>query len=266
MTDPGGGIAGGGAAGTVTSQVGALFDAKAASWPAKYGPGGALAGRLREVAGAVRLAAGPGQSVLDLGCGTGELALRLAACGMRVTGCDISPAMLAQAAGGDYGRAVRWRALPADWQRLPFPDASFDAVVMASVLEYTQDPAAVLRECTRVLRPGGTVHCTVPDLRHPARWAELPAWAAARLLGGVLAGAGRGGRVRRYLSYLRLSRQRHRPGWWRAAAARAGLDWPPETRAPGRPAALRLLLLRRPAGVSPGRAIDGRARERTEAP
>ena len=54
--------------------------------------------------------------------------------------------------------------------------ATFDAVVAASVLEYVDSPAAVLGECARVLRPGGVMLCTVPDLAHPVRWLE---WAAA---------------------------------------------------------------------------------------
>jgi SAM-dependent methyltransferase len=228
------------------NPVSALFDAKAPSWQAKYGPGGALSGRLREVATAVRLATGPGEAVLDLGCGTGELARRRAACGMHVTGCDISAVMLAEAAAHDYGRAVRWQSLPPDWQELPFADASFDAVVMASVLEYTPDPAGVLRECARVLRPAGTVHCTVPDLRHPVRWVELPGWAAARLLPAAR-WRQPATRLGRHLSYLRLSRQRHRMTWWQDKAGGAGLDWAFPPLVPGQRRPLRLLLLRKPA-------------------
>jgi SAM-dependent methyltransferase len=230
----------------VADHVSALFDAKAGSWSEKYRPGGPLTGRLRDIGDAVRREVSQGQAVLDLGCGTGELALRLSCCGYRVTGCDISPGMLTEAGLHDYGRAVRWRALEPGWQRLPFADASFDGVVLSSVLEYTDDPVAVLAECARVLRPGGTVHCPGPDLRHPVRWAELPAWAAAR----ALAPADPGGtaRVGRYASYLRLSQQRHRERWWRAAASRAGLDWADaQTEAEGR-SPLRRLLLRRPDG------------------
>ena len=78
------------------------------------------------------------------------------------------------------------------WQTLPFASASFDAVVAASVLEYVGSPAAVLGECARVLRPGGVMLCTVPDLTHPVRWLE---WAAAAiaLLPAVQAAAARSG-------------------------------------------------------------------------
>ena len=100
---------------------------------------------------------------------------------LRVTGCDISAEMLARAAAGDPGGAVEWVELDPRWQRLPFESATFDAVVAASVLEYVDEPAAVLRECARVLRPGGIVLCTVPDLTHPVRWLEWLAGLAARL-------------------------------------------------------------------------------------
>ena len=59
--------------------------------------GGRLAGRLLQLAAAASLVA-PGGELLDLGCGSGELARHLAASGYRVTGCDIAPTMLSQAA------------------------------------------------------------------------------------------------------------------------------------------------------------------------
>jgi len=206
----------------VTVQVRQLFDAKAAAWPSKYTPDGRLAGRLASLAGAVTYHVSAGGCVLDLGCGTGELASVIAAAGMRATGCDISPEMLHRATAADPARMVGWVQLDPGWRRLPFESATFDAVVAASVLEYVDDPTAVLRECCRVLRPGGTLLCTVPDPHHPIRWLEWLLGIAAQVP-LVRAAGRRWPRLDGYLTYLRISRQRHSSRWWRTVATRAGL-------------------------------------------
>jgi SAM-dependent methyltransferase len=232
--------------------VQALFDAKAARWPAKYVAGGPLAGRLVQLAGAVGELVRPGGELLDLGCGSGELARHLAAHGYRVTGCDIAPTMLRQAETADPRRAVRWVRLEPCWQVLPFAEGSLDAVVSASVLEYVPDPGAVLAECARVLRPGGVLVCTVPDVTHPVRWLEWPLrLAASTSLASALAGGAP--RLRQYLDYLRTSRQRRRAGWWRAAASRAGLEPAPATRTPRAP--LRVLVFVMPGGTRAGKPL-----------
>jgi demethylmenaquinone methyltransferase/2-methoxy-6-polyprenyl-1,4-benzoquinol methylase len=102
-----------------------------------------------------RTEAGPGATVLDVATGTGAVARELLAQkGCTVVGLDQSPQMLAEAR----------RRLPADVklveasaEHLPFPDAAFDALTFTYLLRYVEDPAAVLRELARVVRPGGTV-------------------------------------------------------------------------------------------------------------
>ncbi len=236
----------------MTDQIQRLFDAKAATWPQKYAPGGPLTGRLATLARAVLPYVPPAGRVLDLGCGTGELACSLASAGLRAAGCDISRQMLRGAAARDTGHSASWVQLSPGWRRLPFTAAAFDAVVASSVLEYAADPAAILRECARVLRPGGVAVCTVPDLRHPVRWLESLAAATGRTT--LLRAAGRRWpRWDSYQAYLRASRQRHPARWWLAAAQQAGLNparsrsWP---HAPlptgGRPRSLRLLVFYRP--------------------
>jgi ubiquinone/menaquinone biosynthesis C-methylase UbiE len=208
-------------------QVRQLFDAKAAAWPSKYAPDGRLAGRLTRLAAVVNYHVPSGGSVLDLGCGTGELASVLAAAGMRVTGCDISPEMLRRAAAAtavpaDPASPVDWVQLNPGWRRLPFEGETFHAVVASSVLEYVDEPTAVLRECHRVLRQRGVVVCTVPDLRHPVRWLEWLLGVTARVPVARAVGR-RWFRLSSYLSYLQISRQRHFSRWWRAVGARADL-------------------------------------------
>ena len=230
-------------------QVRWLFDAKAATWSAKYAPGGPLAGRLTSLFAAMSRHAPPGGRVLDLGCGTGELARALVAVGLHAVGCDISAEMLRHASRNS-GRQAGWVLLDSCWRRLPFAPAAFDVVVAASVLEYVDEPTAILRECARVLRPGGIVVCTVPDLRHPVRWLEwLARWAArgpqARAVGGHWP------RLDGYLTYLAISRQRRSARWWRATAAGAGLLCDPPAKPAAERSPLRLFTFARPR--------DGRA-------
>jgi SAM-dependent methyltransferase len=227
-------------------QVRQLFDAKAAAWPSKYAPGGRLASRLTRLASAVTDHIPVGGSVLDLGCGTGELAHALAAAGLRVTGCDISARMLHRAAAADPADKIDWIQLEAGWQELPFTPETFDAVVASSVLEYVDDPTTVLRECHRVLRPDGVVMGTVPDLRHPVRRLERLLGVVARV--PLVRTMGRcWPRLASYLTYLQISQQRHSPLWWFTVAARSGLldvSYPADSavRSP-----LRLLTFRRPS-------------------
>jgi 2-polyprenyl-3-methyl-5-hydroxy-6-metoxy-1,4-benzoquinol methylase len=210
----------------VAVQVRQLFDAKAATWPSKYAQDGRLAGRLTRMVDAVTYHVPAGGSVLDLGCGTGELASAIATAGLRVTGCDISPEMLHRAAAADPCGAVDWVQLDPDWQVLPFGPQTFDAVVASSVLEYVDDPTAVLRECCRLLRPGGVILCTVPDPHHPVRRLEWLLGLAGRM--PVVRVAGRcWPRLDGYLAYLRVSRQRHSSRWWNAAGAGADLTSQP---------------------------------------
>jgi SAM-dependent methyltransferase len=237
--------------------VRALFDRKAAQWPDKYAAGGRLAGRLDQFATAVAELGISGGELLDLGCGSGELARRLAAEGYRVTGCDIAPQMLRRAVAADRERAVDWRQLPPYWRVLPVEAGRLDVVLAASVLEYVPAPGDVLAACARALRPGGVLLCTVPSPRHPVRWLEWPLRLAART---PLARAARmaGPRCQQYASYLRATPQPHSARWWQTLARRSGLE-PATAARPGR-APLRLLAFTRTADPADAAASppDGR--------
>jgi len=103
---------------------------------------------------------GAGLSVLDLGCGPGNLLERLE--GARVVGLDLSDYLLAQARARVAGRAG-FEVLKGDAEHLPFPDASFDRIVCSEVLEHIEKPDAAMREMRRVARPGARVVITVPN-------------------------------------------------------------------------------------------------------
>ncbi len=116
-------------------------------------------------------AGAPSGRLLDLGCGPGNIALKLAqkAPGLRVVGVDCSRAMIHQAlrAAEKQGLFDRARFLQGDGNRLCFPDASFDYVLSNSVLHHLANPTRVLREMVRVTRPTGVI--LMRDLRRPSR-------------------------------------------------------------------------------------------------
>lgn len=95
------------------------------------------------------LAAQPGERILDLGCGDGQLTQRIAATGARMVGVDASPDMLAAA------RARGVDAREGRAESLPFADQSFDAVFSNAALHWVRDQDAMMSQVRRVLKPGG---------------------------------------------------------------------------------------------------------------
>src|SRR4051812_23362881 len=129
-----------------------------------------------------RLRLRTGERLLDLGCGGGRHAFEALRRGAHVVALDADAAEVKDAGAllramvdaGDTGPAGAGRGAAAvgDALRLPFPDASFDRVIAAEVLEHIPPDRAAMAELARVLRPGGTMAVTVP------RWyPELVNWA-----------------------------------------------------------------------------------------
>ncbi|MEC7376180.1 MAG: malonyl-ACP O-methyltransferase BioC [Pseudomonadota bacterium] len=92
--------------------------------------------------------------VLDLGCGTGWFTRKLQSlqAPATLTGIDLSPGMILQASGSSPG-VIDW--LVADAEHLPVASGSQDLVFSNLMIQWCDDPRGVLRECRRVLRPGG---------------------------------------------------------------------------------------------------------------
>ncbi|MBS1222917.1 MAG: Methyltransferase type 11 [Proteobacteria bacterium] len=103
-----------------------------------------------------RLREGPHADVLLAGVGSG-LDLPLLPRGPRYTGLDLTPAMLARARRKAATLGLDLRLDVGDARRLPYDDATFDAVVLHLILAVTPHPERVLAEAARVLRRGGRV-------------------------------------------------------------------------------------------------------------
>jgi ubiquinone/menaquinone biosynthesis C-methylase UbiE len=98
-----------------------------------------------------------GQRLLEVGCGIGTDLVRFAKGGARVTGVDLAQTAIDLARKNFELNGVTPDELRvANGEALPFPDASFDVVYGHGVIQYTANAEHLIRECHRVLKPGGT--------------------------------------------------------------------------------------------------------------
>ena len=199
-----------------------------------------------------RLGLRPGELLLDLGAGGGRHAYGAFARGARVVAVDRSESDAKDCAAfltalvderrGPSGPLEREAqsgeaaSMVGDALRLPFPDATFDRVICAEVLEHVPDDRAAMAEIARVLQPGGTAAVTVPRF-----WPELVCWALSdeyHLVEGGHVRIYRLGELRRRLQAAGLrpagvgrAHGLHTPYWWLKCAVGVGNDTHPLVRA-----------------------------------
>ncbi len=162
--------------------------------------------------------------MLDVATGTGLVAAELLRRGFRMTGLDQSEEMLA-IARRRLGRQAE--LVQASAESMPLADATFDHVTFTYLLRYVCDPAATVRECARVVRPGGVVaslEFAVPDaaVTHVA-W--LAYTRALLPVAGLLTGGRDWFTVGRFLGpSISAHYQRYPVEWHVAAWADAGIE------------------------------------------
>jgi SAM-dependent methyltransferase len=99
----------------------------------------------------------PQQSVLDVGCGTGVVALTAARLGARVHGLDLAPALIEHAKKNAALAGVEIDFREGDAEALPYGNASFDVVLSQFGHMFAPRPEVAIAEMLRVLKPGGTI-------------------------------------------------------------------------------------------------------------
>jgi demethylmenaquinone methyltransferase/2-methoxy-6-polyprenyl-1,4-benzoquinol methylase len=172
----------------------------------------------------------PGKSILDVASGTAGVALQLAdRTGARIVGVDLTEQMLRQgkqnvAAAGNGDRIA---LVAGNAERLPFPDAAFDAMTFTYLLRYVSDPQATLAELARVVRPGGRV-ASLEFLLPPSRFWRFWWWLYTRLAlpaGGLVTGGTHWYGVGRFLGPNITGHYRRYPVDWTVEAWReAGFE------------------------------------------
>jgi SAM-dependent methyltransferase len=178
----------------MSMDVGAIKDGQRKMWSAGDYPD--LARTIEEVAEMLvgRVGAGPGNEMLDVATGSGNVAIPAALAGASVTALDLTPELLevARRRGADAGVEVNW--IEGDAEELPFENDSFDRVTSCFGVIFAPRQREAASELLRVARPGGRVAFTAwtpeglngqmfrligshmppppPEFSSPLRWGE----------------------------------------------------------------------------------------------
>ena len=145
-----------------------IFD----TWPQKYDqwfetPIGRLVGKYERRLVLDMVRPERGESILDVGCGTGIFTFDILSAGSRVVGVDLSFPMLRRA--GEKAAGYPFCPVRGDMRMLPFPDNCFDKTVSVTAIEFLEDAGGSVAELFRVTRPGGIV--AVATLNSLSPWA-----------------------------------------------------------------------------------------------
>ena len=153
-----------------TTTIRERFSSEAANWDRLYSPEGPASiyehNLIERRETALRFIGTPANRVLDVGCGAGNVILRVPGTD-QIIGMDFSIPMLHQARASAHQANRKLGLMASNATSLPFSDASTGAVIALGVLEYVPNPSAALSEIHRVLEPGGTLVLSSPNARSP---------------------------------------------------------------------------------------------------
>lgn len=112
----------------------------------------------------------PSGKIVDVGCGTGSLVMKLAASGYQVIGIDVSDGCIniTRSRVRQAGLSDKVTVSKGSAYEISVPDSSVDAVIAGEVLEHLKDDDSAVREFSRVIKPGGVCLITVPA--NPNLW------------------------------------------------------------------------------------------------
>jgi SAM-dependent methyltransferase len=107
---------------------------------------------------------GPGDTVVDIGCGSGAICRHAGSLGAAVIGIDSEPSLIEAADEAMLEVPARsWRGIVSDCDPIPLPDGIATHVFCTEVLEHVEDPARFVAELVRIARPGALFYISVPD-------------------------------------------------------------------------------------------------------
>lgn len=106
-----------------------------------------------------------GKKVLDIGCGSGWISRLAIDRGFEITAMDISKKVVEENIFYQKNSGIKYDMIQGSAVAIPFPDQSFDSIIMTEVLEHLPNPQSALKEIHRVLKPGGTLALSVPNGR-----------------------------------------------------------------------------------------------------
>jgi 2-polyprenyl-3-methyl-5-hydroxy-6-metoxy-1,4-benzoquinol methylase len=149
-------------------RVRSLWNERAASWDEMSEENAVTPDRAADLQRTLAaLGVGPGDRMLDAGCGTGQYALAFAELGLQVTAIDLAPDMIAHARQHEVDRhpPLTWRIEQV--AEISDPDAAYDAIFARAVLPFVPSIPDALTELRRVLKPVGRMLVSVPGALSP---------------------------------------------------------------------------------------------------